>query len=119
MATQTDARNQVASARKGRMGGIVNELSVFLKLKPCREQQVREVFAGDDADSGRPVHAQKLLDSVGTLHEARMVLFRHGARRRIRPSVDGDWGGYIDDFARTVVLQDWERLLIHCEGYPD
>src|SRR4051812_34231639 len=119
MTTQTDAKNLVASPRKGRKTGVVNELSVFLKVKPGHEKQIREVFAGDDANPDRPAQAQRLLDSVGTLHEARMVLFDDGTRLLIATSFDGDWDVYIDDFARTLVLQDWERLLIHCEGYPD
>src|SRR5260370_3163575 len=34
-------------------------------------------------------------------------------------SFDGGWDVYIDDFARTSVLQDWAEFLVHCEGYPD
>ena len=119
MTTQTDPRTPVASPRKGRKTGVVNELSVFLKVKPGHEKQIREVFTGDDADADRPAKAQKLLDSVGTLHEARQVLFDNDTRLLIATSFDGDWDVYIDDFARTLVLQDWERFLIHCEGYPD
>ena len=119
MTTQTDPKNPVASPRKGRKTGVVNELSVFLKVKPGHEKQIREVFAGDDANPNRPAQAQRLLDSVGTLHEARQVLFDNDTRLLIATSFDGDWDVYIDDFARTLVLQDWERFLIHCEGYPD
>jgi hypothetical protein len=119
MTTQADAKNPVASPRKGRKTGVVNELSVFLKVKPGHEKQIREVFAGDDANPDRPAQAQRLLDSVGTLHEARQVLFDNDTRLLIATSFDGDWDVYIDDFARTLVLQDWERFLVHCEGYPD
>ena len=89
MATQTDPKTPVASPRKGRKAGVVNELSVFLKVKPGRERQIREVFNGDDT------------------------------RVLIATSFAGDWDVYIDDFARTLVLQEWERFLIYCEGYPD
>jgi hypothetical protein len=97
----------------------VNELSVFLKVKPGHEQQVREVFAGDDAIADRPARVKEMLDSVGTLHEARMVLFDDDTRLLIATSFDGDSDVYIEDFARTLVLQDWERLLVHCQGLPD
>jgi hypothetical protein len=76
MATQTDPKTPVASPRKGRKAGVVNELSVFLKVKPGRERQIPTSF-------------------------------------------DGDWDVYIDDFARTLVLQERERFLIYCKGYPD
>jgi hypothetical protein len=119
MTTQSDPKTAVASPRKGRKAGVVNELSVFLKVKPGHEKQIRAVFAADDDNADRPAQAQRLLDSVGTLHEARQVLFDNDTRLLIATSFDGDWDVYIDDFARTQVLQDWERFLIHCEGYPD
>ena len=119
MTTQTHPKNPTASPRKGRKSGVVNELSVFLKVKPGHETQIREVFTGDDADADGPAKATKLLNSVGTVHEARTVLFDNDTRLLIATSFDGDWDVYIDDFARTLVLQDWERFLIHCDGYPD
>ena len=119
MATQTDPTAPAASPRKGRANGPVNELSVFLKVKPGHEQAVRAVFAGDDADPDRPAKALAMLDSVGTVHEARVVVFDDDTRLLIATGFDGDWDVYLDDFARTLVLQDWERFLIHCEGYPD
>src|SRR3989440_8451623 len=121
MTTQSDAKNPVASPRKGRKAGVVSELSVFLKVKPGHEKQIREVFtsaaAADAADQGARAH--KELESVGTLHEARQVLFDNDTRLLIATSFDGDWDVYIDDFARTSVLQDWAEFLVHCEGYPD
>jgi hypothetical protein len=119
MTTQIDPKNPVASPRKGRKTGVVNELSIFLKVKPGHEKQTRAVFTGDDADVDRPAKATKLLNSVGTVHEARIVLFDDDTRLLIATSFDGDWDVYIDDFARTLVLQDWQRFLIHCQGYPD
>jgi hypothetical protein len=121
MTTQSDPKNPVASPRKGAKTGVVNELSVFLKVKPGHEKQIREVFtrtaAADAADQGALAH--KELESVGTLHESRQVLFDNDTRLLIATSFDGDWDVYIDDFARTRVLQDWEDFLVHCEGYPD
>ena len=119
MTTQTDPSMPVASPRNGRKAGVVNELSVFLKVKPGHEKQVREIFTADDANADRPAEATKVLNSVGTVHEARVVLFDNDTRLMIATSFDGDWDVYIDDFARTMVLRDWERFLVHCEGYPD
>ena len=119
MTAQADPGAPAALPRKGRKNGVVNELSVFLKVKPGHEKQARAVFTADDANADRPAEATKLLNSVGTVHEARIVLFDNDTRLLIATSFDGDWDVYIDDFARTLVLKDWERFLIHCEGYPD
>jgi len=119
MTTETDPPPAAASPRKGRKSGVVSELSVFLKVKPGREKQVREVFDADADDPDRPAKATMLLNSVGTVHEARTVLFDDDTRLLIATSFDGDWDVYIEDFARTLVLREWERFLIHCEGYPD
>ena len=44
MTTQSDQKNPVHSPRKGAKTGVVSELSVFLKVKPGHEKQIREVF---------------------------------------------------------------------------
>src|SRR3989442_11132585 len=119
MTTQSDAKNPVHSPRKGAKTGVVSELSVFLKVKPGHEKQIREVFTRRAATSDWHVQATRVLASVGTIHEARQVLFDNDTRLLIATSFDGDWDVYIDDFARTRVLQDWAEFLVHCEGYPD
>src|SRR3989442_15829507 len=119
MTTQSDAKKPVASPRKGAKTGVVSELSVFLKVKPGHEKQIREVFTRRAATSDWHVQATRVLASVGTVHEARQVLFDDDTRLLLATSFDGDWDVYIDDFARTMVLQMWENFLIHCEGYPD
>jgi hypothetical protein len=60
-----------------------------------------------------------MLGAVGTVHEARHVLFDDDTRLLIATSYDGEWDPYLDDFSRTKVLQYWGRLLVHCEGFPD
>ena len=56
---------------------------------------------------------------VGTVHNARYVLFDDGTRLLVSTTFDGDWDVYIDDFAASKVLDVWDTFLIHCEGYPD
>jgi len=119
MTTQSDQKNPVHSPRKGAKTGVVSELSVFLKVKPGHEKQIREVFTRRAATSDWHVQATRVLVSVGTVHEARQVLFDNDTRLLIATSFDGDWDVYIEDFARTRVLQDWAEFLVHCEGYPD
>jgi hypothetical protein len=107
------------ASRKGLRTGVVSELSVFLKVKPGREQALRKFFSDESAD---PVHAaqgQQVLTDVGTLHESRYVLFDGDTRLLVATSFDGDWDIYIDDFSRSAVLRNWGRFLIHCEGFPE
>ena len=116
--TTTEPRNStpVPSPRKGARVGPVSELSVFLKVKPGREQLIREAFNPSPAQRAA---MEKAIDDVGTLHQARYVLFDEGTRLLIATTFDGDWDVYIDDFAASYILDAWDRFLIHCEGYPD
>jgi hypothetical protein len=106
----------VPSPRKGARVRPVSELSVFLKVKPGREQLIRETF--NPAPAQRAA-MEKAINDVGTLHQARYVLFDNGTRLLVATTFDGDWDVYIDDFAASYILDAWDRFLIHCEGYPD
>ncbi len=119
MAVQTETMKPLASPRKGRRAGVASELSVFLKVKPGRERQLREHLDKEREDAVQSAEAQQILADIGTLHEARYVLFDDDTRLMIATSFDGDWDVYIDDFFRTKVLIYWARFLIHCEGAPD
>ena len=126
------------SPRKGARIGPVSELSVFLKVKPGREQLIRDTFTPPwwkaVADAKAPVTVREQLETigsaeikaavqavadVGTVHNARYVLFDDGTRLLVSTTFDGDWDVYIDDFAASRVLDVWDKFLIHCEGYPD
>jgi hypothetical protein len=96
-AAKSASGEPVRSPRKGARIPPVSELSAFLKVKPGREQAIREVFNKDQATVEKAVH------DVGTLHQARYVLFDDGTRLLLATTFDGDWDVYIDDF----------------EGYPD
>jgi hypothetical protein len=114
-ATSDDGRT-VRSPRKGAQDGPVSELSVFLNVKPGREEVIRGVF---NMPADESAQLAKAIASVGTLHQARYVLFDNGTRLLIATTFDGDWDVYIDDFAASYVLDAWDKFLIHCEGYPD
>jgi len=117
MSDQSMPTRPAATPRKGLRSGVASELSVFLKVKPGREQQIREVLTHiTPEDEARGMQA---LAAVGTLHEGRNVLFDNGKRLLIATSFDGDWDPYIEDFSRSFVLEAWDRFLIHCEGWPD
>src|SRR5713226_4668410 len=117
MKPQTAPTQPAASPRKGARDGVRNELSVFLKVKPGHEKQIRAVLS---SLSGEAVGlAREAVVNVGTLHDARQVLFDNDTRLMIGTSFDGDWDVYIEDFARTSILDLWAKFLVHCEGYPD
>jgi hypothetical protein len=116
MSPTSDYGTPARSPRKGARVGPVSELSVFLKVKPGREQAIREVF---NMTPEQRAASQKAINDVGTLHQARYVLFDNGTRLLVATTFDGDWDVYIDDFARSYILDAWDRFLIHTEGYPD
>ena len=116
MSPTDDDGHTVRSPRKGARVGPVSELSVFLKVKPGREQVIREVF---NMPADQRAELEKAIADVGTLHQARYVLFDNGTRLLIATTFDGDWDVYIDDFAASYVLDAWDQFLRHCEGYPD
>jgi hypothetical protein len=115
--SQHEPTGSVPSPRKGAQDGVRNELSVFLKVKPGHEKQIREVLS---SLSGEAIGlAREAVVNVGTLHDARQVLFDDDTRLMIGTSFDGNWDVYIEDFARTSILDLWHKFLVHCEGYPD
>ncbi len=117
MKAQTASTEPVQPARKGAVDGVRNELSVFLKVKPGHEKQIREVLSNLSGEAASL--AREAVVKVGTLHDARQVLFDNDTRLMIGTSFDGSWDVYIEDFARTSILDLWAKFLIHCEGYPD
>ena len=107
----------VSKPRKGFKVEPVQELSVFLTVKPGREQLVREVFTS--ADAAEKARQNQAIADVGTLHHARYVLFDNDRRLLVATVFDGDWDVYIGDFAAGYILDAWDQFLRHCEGYPD
>src|SRR5437899_2160891 len=75
MAVQTETMKPAASPRKGRRAGVASELSVLLKVKPGREQQLREHLNKEREDNVQHAEGRKILTDIQTLHEARYVLF--------------------------------------------
>jgi hypothetical protein len=106
----------VHKPRKGARIEPVSELSVFLKVKPGHEELVREAF---EVDAEQKAKMDQAIEDVGTLHNARYVLFDNGTRLLVATTFDGDWDVYISDFAASYILDAWDRFLVHCEGYPD
>ena len=66
MAVQTEPMQPPESPRKGRRTGVASELSVLLKVKPGREQRLREELTTAVADTAQHAEGQK--DSGGHRH---------------------------------------------------
>ncbi|MEU3858083.1 hypothetical protein AB0F03_12060 [Streptomyces sp. NPDC028722] len=103
--------------RPGRSDGVCSEFTVFTKIKPGEADALREDLAtlSDAADAER-VHAA--VRQIGTLHDARHVIFDNDTRFMFASVFDGSWDAYIDDFAKTVVGERFDKVFSHSEGFP-
>ena len=100
--------------RKGYRSGVQTEFTVFPRVKPGDGQAVRDAIEQVTHDPRRAEAVQE----IGTLHEARFVLFDNDTRLMFCSSFDGTWDKYIDDFAATYVAHIFDVIFSHCEGYP-
>ena len=90
MAVQTEPMKPPASPRKSRRAGVASELSLLLKVKPGREERLREHLTRAREDPVQSADGQKILEDLGTLHEARYVLFDDDTRLLIATGFHGD-----------------------------
>jgi len=100
--------------RLGLRSGVRTEFTVYTNVKPGHEQAVREAIARAVEDPRRG----DAVKEIGTLHEARWVLFDNGTRLMFCSSFDGTWDNYIDDFASTYIATIFDSVFSHCEGFP-
>jgi hypothetical protein len=100
--------------RKGLRSGVMTEFTIFTNVKSGHEKAVREEIERATHDPRRAEAVQE----IGTLHEARFVLFDNDRRLLFCSSFDGTWDKYIDDFASTYIANIFDAAFSHCEGYP-
>ncbi|MFE0509544.1 hypothetical protein [Streptomyces sp. NPDC058964] len=103
--------------RPGRSEGVASEFTVFTKIKPGHTEALRELLAdieGKSAGEGN----RGAIRQIGTLHDARHVIFDNGTRFMFASVFDGSWDTYIDDFAKTEVGQIFGMIFSHIEGFP-
>jgi hypothetical protein len=100
--------------RPGLKDGVRTEFTIISEVKPGHEQEMRETIERGQADPNRIATAKAL----GTLHEARWVIFEQGRRVMFASSFDGTWDRYIDDFGSPAAKTVFDAVLSHCEGYP-
>jgi len=100
--------------RPGLKSGVATEFTVYTNVKPGHEKAVREAIERATHDPRRAEAVQQ----IGTLHEARWVLFDNDTRLMFCSSFDGTWDKYIDDFASTYIANIFDAVFSHSEGYP-
>ncbi|MDT0452811.1 hypothetical protein [Streptomyces hesseae] len=88
---------QNAPSRPGLKQGRTHEFTLFFNVKPGQGQQIREVFQQPGFEKRR----EEMNTRIGTLHDARWVLFDDDTRLMFATNFDGDWDAYIDDFSAT------------------
>jgi hypothetical protein len=103
-----------AVGRPGQKSGVRTEFTVFANVIPGHERAIRATIESSFADPRR----EQALRELGTLHEARHVLFDGDTRYVFASSFDGEWDKYIDDFAGSYSGVVLDSVLHHCQGYP-
>jgi len=100
--------------RPGLRDGVRSEFTLMANVKPGHEWVVRETIERGQTDP----HRLEATKALGTLHEARWVIFDRGTRVLFASSFDGTWDTYIDDFGSPAAKTVFDAVLAHCEGYP-
>ncbi|MER7397963.1 hypothetical protein ABT381_20950 [Streptomyces sp. NPDC000151] len=105
--------NPEKPSRPGLRSGRVSEFTLFFTVKAGHGKLIRELFQQPGFEAQR----EEVSKRIGTLHDARWVLFENDTRLLFATNFDGDWDAYIDDFAYQVP-GFFDAVLEHTEGYP-
>ena len=108
------ATPSTGTPRPGVGVGSTSEFSLFFRVRPGHENDLREAVR---ALQGSPGYRSGDYDlPIATIHEARFVLFDGGTRLLFATSFDGPWDAYMDDFA-SKPLQLFDSIFRYVEGY--
>ncbi|MFG1959865.1 hypothetical protein [Nonomuraea sp. NPDC049028] len=105
--------NTQQPSRPGIKDGRTSEFTLFFNVKPGHGQQIRDIFQQPGFEEKR----KEMSARIGTLHDARWVLFDNDTRLLFATNFDGDWDAYIDDFAAQIP-DVFDAVLQHTEDYP-
>ncbi|MFG2624066.1 hypothetical protein [Streptomyces sp. NPDC048473] len=117
MTPTTGATQSAQPERPGMKDGVCSEFTVFTKIKPGHADALREDLA-ELARGSADVANRAALRQIGTLHDARHVMFDNDTRHMFASVFDGSWDTYIDDFGKTVVGARFDKVFSHTEGFP-
>jgi hypothetical protein len=108
------AQPTTGAARPGVTVGSASEFSLFFRVKPGHGGACRDaVGALMSAPGYRPGDYDL---PIGSIHEARFVLFDDDTRLLFATSFDGPWDAYMADFAAKP-LRLFDEIFRHVEGY--
>ena len=102
------------AARPGITVGPTSEFSLFFRVRPGQEAEIREAIAALQASPGYRPGDYAL--PIAVIHEARFVLFDDDTRLLFATSFDGPWDAYMVDFA-SKPLKLFDSIFRHVEGY--
>jgi hypothetical protein len=106
--------SSVGTSRPGVRAGSVSEFSLFFRVRPGHEHDLRQaVQALQNSPGYRPGDYDM---PIASIHEARFVLFDGDTRLLFATSFDGSWDAYMADFA-SKPLQLFDSIFRHVEGY--
>ncbi|MEV5126608.1 hypothetical protein AB0K49_28045 [Streptomyces decoyicus] len=117
MTATTGATQPAHPERPGRSDGVCSEFTVFTEIKPGHADALREDL-GWLADATADESLRAALHQIGTLHDARNLIFDNDTRFMFASVFDGSWDTYIDDFAQTMVGARFDKVFSHSEGFP-
>jgi hypothetical protein len=113
--TSTQPDRSTLPKRPGLTDGVAGEFTVYTTVKPGHADELRKDLADIRAAF---MNDRSALREIGTLHDARHVLFDDDTRFMFASVFDGSWDTYIDDFATTVVGDNFDKVFSHSEGFP-
>ncbi len=104
------------ASRPGVQVGPTSEFSLFFRVLPDHAAELRQALRElQDTPGYRPGDYGM---AVGTIHEARFVLFEDDTRLAFITSFDGPWDVYMDDFLNSgATLALFDVIFRHVEGY--
>jgi hypothetical protein len=101
-------------AQPGLSAGPTSEFTLFFRVKPGEDEQLREAMRVLQNSPGYRAGDYEL--PIATIHEARFVLFDDDTRLLFATSFDGSWDEYMVDFA-SKPLKLFDSIFRHVEGY--
>ena len=115
MTSATETGQSAQPQRPSLTDGVASEFTIFPTIKQGHVDALREdlIKVGSDDATRRAV-----LKEIGTLHDARWVIFDNDTRFLFASVFDGSWDKYIDDFGASSIAGLFDVVFEHCEGYP-
>ena len=108
------AMPSTGTPRPGVRVGSASEFSLFFRVRPGHEHDLREAVQALQSSPGYRPGDYDL--PIANIHEARFVLFDGDTRLLFATSFDGSWDAYMEDFA-SKPIRLFDSIFRHVEGY--